>query len=666
MGQRPKGKAPRLNDLLSPKARAKARDTKSGTSWPVAAGDGTAEMKRLQPHPAAELFPMLSDAELDELAADIKAKGQLEPITVTIEGLILDGRNRYEACRRAGVAVKCEEWHVAGSPTAWVLSKNLHRRHLTTDQRAVIALEAEAMFATEAKERQRAAGGDRKSEAAKTDRLPPRGGKRSERTPTAAQEAAKATGASARQVERAKRLRAQRPELLAKVKTEGLTLKQAEKQLVKEQRTKEVLEYKPPKGKYAVIVADPPWRYDDELDGSDGARAGLPYPSMSVDEICAMKVGENLATPDCALWLWVTTAFLIDGTAATVLRAWGFEPKTMLTWVKDRWGAGRYLRNQTEHCILAVRGKPLVLGQNQSTVLNAPRRGHSEKPAEAFEVFKAVTPAAPDARLELFARAERPHWVTSGSEVKPPSKKAGLHETPMEWDRAEPEPTGATPAQPAEPEGFAAELARKGPNGQAVMRYPLQWQRPRGGDEHPLAVGPSGCLYRITKHRQGLVLNTVTQTLPDGKPGSAADLVSISQCEARAEEWEQVQLERKAAEQRASPKKRKLPPIVDVPPATPPRVQQRAFELIVWRPKKHSVQVAVGSAARTGRRYAIDRQGKAVMTAGGKTKKIDGYTFRWFCTTDGASSLEDFESIEQAQAAASSAEESFQRSKGAA
>lgn len=378
----------------------------------------------LKPHPAAELFPMMSAAELDDLAADIKAHGQRRPIMVW-EGSILDGRNRYEACKRAGVTPQLLPWRPTtpdDSPTQWVLSENLHRRHLTVDQRALIALDAQTMFAREAKARQKAAGGARKPhprfadarEAETEERLPPRGGKRA---PTSAAQAAKATGVSARSVERARRVQTARPEVLERVRKGELTLKQAEKVVVKGERLREVLAYQPPKGRYSVIVADPPWRYDDTLDGSDLARGGLDYPTMSVDEICAMKVGENLSTPDCALWLWTTNAFLIDGTATRVCTEWGFTPKALLTWRKDRIGAGRYLRNQTEHAILAIRGKPMINGESSPNIFDAPRRGHSEKPEQAFAIFEKVTPAPATGRLELFARKPRPGWLASGSEL---------------------------------------------------------------------------------------------------------------------------------------------------------------------------------------------------------------------------------------------------------
>jgi ParB-like chromosome segregation protein Spo0J len=107
-------------------------------------------------HPAADLFPMMTDAELDDLAADIRENG-LHHAVVTLDGQILDGRNRFLACRKAEVEPRFEEWAGSGSPTAWVLSENLHRRHLSASQKATVAVEALPIFEAEARERQRLA-----------------------------------------------------------------------------------------------------------------------------------------------------------------------------------------------------------------------------------------------------------------------------------------------------------------------------------------------------------------------------------------------------------------------------------------------------------------------------------------------------------------------------
>jgi hypothetical protein len=98
---------------------------------------------RLQPHPLAALFPELPPEELTELARDIKARGQLEPIIV-YKGLILDGRNRYLACQKAGVKPQTVEYDpktTKRSPEELVVSRNLRRRHLSGGQKAAIALE---------------------------------------------------------------------------------------------------------------------------------------------------------------------------------------------------------------------------------------------------------------------------------------------------------------------------------------------------------------------------------------------------------------------------------------------------------------------------------------------------------------------------------------------
>jgi hypothetical protein len=86
-------------------------------------------------HPAADVFPMLPDEELDDLVADIKTHGLLQPLIVKA-GVLVDGRNRREACRRAGVEPRIEELN-GTDPVAYILAVNVNRRHLTKGQRAM-------------------------------------------------------------------------------------------------------------------------------------------------------------------------------------------------------------------------------------------------------------------------------------------------------------------------------------------------------------------------------------------------------------------------------------------------------------------------------------------------------------------------------------------------
>jgi ParB-like nuclease domain len=86
-------------------------------------------------HPAADIFPMLPDDELEDLAADIKANGLLHPLAVK-DGQLVDGRNRREACRRAGVEPTVEELNGV-DPASYILSANVARRNLNKGQRAM-------------------------------------------------------------------------------------------------------------------------------------------------------------------------------------------------------------------------------------------------------------------------------------------------------------------------------------------------------------------------------------------------------------------------------------------------------------------------------------------------------------------------------------------------
>lgn len=100
-------------------------------------------------HEIANIFPSMEDQEFDELKRDIKEHGLREPIYL-YQGKIIDGRNRYQACIEVGMGPHFKEWEGNGSLVAFVVSMNLHRRHLTSSQKAVIALDVEREFAKEA------------------------------------------------------------------------------------------------------------------------------------------------------------------------------------------------------------------------------------------------------------------------------------------------------------------------------------------------------------------------------------------------------------------------------------------------------------------------------------------------------------------------------------
>jgi hypothetical protein len=97
-------------------------------------------------HPAAALFPMMTEERLAELVDDIKTHGLVKPIEIH-ENQIIDGRNRLEACKRAGLTphYKDVSSEVDGDPLGYVASVNLKRRDLTAGQRAAIIAELDTL-----------------------------------------------------------------------------------------------------------------------------------------------------------------------------------------------------------------------------------------------------------------------------------------------------------------------------------------------------------------------------------------------------------------------------------------------------------------------------------------------------------------------------------------
>ena len=163
---------------------------------------------------------------------------------------------------------------------------------------------------------------------------------------------------------------------------------------------------------YQCIVADPPWSKNQK--GKYGAIQH--YDLMTTEQIKAMPVG-SLAADNAACWVWVTNSTIYEG--YEVLRSWGFEPKSILTWFKFRpqLGLGMTLRNDTEHVLLGIKGKLPIAVHNQQSWFVAPTREHSRKPDEFFCIAERCYPDGPF--LELFARRKyHPKWDIWGNEIE--------------------------------------------------------------------------------------------------------------------------------------------------------------------------------------------------------------------------------------------------------
>ncbi len=163
--------------------------------------------------------------------------------------------------------------------------------------------------------------------------------------------------------------------------------------------------------RYSTIVADPPWRYAAAATKADASRH---YETMSLGAILALGGDvRDLAEPDAHLWLWTTNAFIEEG--YDVVRAWGFRPLTLLTWCKPQPGVGHYLRNNTEHCVLASRGRPIVPeNKGMASWYLWPRGEHSAKPEAFYDLVEQVSPGA---YIEMFSRRARLGWDTWGDQA---------------------------------------------------------------------------------------------------------------------------------------------------------------------------------------------------------------------------------------------------------
>lgn len=111
-------------------------------------------MNKPEIHPAADLFPLMSDQELEGLTQDIRENGQREPVTFW-NGKLVDGRNRVNACKAIGIEADACELDPDTDPVKWVVSHNLHRRHLNASQKSQVALKLKKLLEPEAKERQK-------------------------------------------------------------------------------------------------------------------------------------------------------------------------------------------------------------------------------------------------------------------------------------------------------------------------------------------------------------------------------------------------------------------------------------------------------------------------------------------------------------------------------
>ena len=179
-----------------------------------------------------------------------------------------------------------------------------------------------------------------------------------------------------------------------------------------------------PEGKFKIIYADPPWKYNDKRQNPDTDRpakyGGISYDVMDTEDICNIPVS-SIADDDCILFLWAT--FPNMPSALKVIEAWGFKYKTLgFSWIKMNknqgyfFGIGSYTKSNCEVCLIATKGKPVIMSDKISSVIVSPIHGHSKKPDIVRTKIVQLMGDIP--RIELFARTRVHGWTTFGNDEK--------------------------------------------------------------------------------------------------------------------------------------------------------------------------------------------------------------------------------------------------------
>ena len=374
-------------------------------------------------HPLANIFPLIEGVAFDDLVADIREHGVREPVWL-YEEQILDGRNRWRAAEVAGV--DCQTRVYAGDePVQFVLSLNLHRRHLSESQRAMVGAKLANLGHGQRPDRSIDLSTTQPQAAEMLNVSVPSIKRARDVIAGGSPELVHAVESGSVSVSAAADVatlpKQEQAEIVARGEREILQAakliragKAEERRSERMEKIAEISKGNAPLGaseRYPVIYVDPPWRYEHAE--SESRAIENQYPTMSLDEIKEMEIGA-IAFNDCILFMWATSPKLAE--AFEVLQAWGFSYRTCAVWDKQKIGMGYYFRQQHELLLVAVRGNPPTPSpaDRPSSVFSYPRGQHSAKPHEVYELIEAMYPTLP--KLEMFCRSPRTGWGVWGNQ----------------------------------------------------------------------------------------------------------------------------------------------------------------------------------------------------------------------------------------------------------
>jgi N6-adenosine-specific RNA methylase IME4 len=332
--------------------------------------------------------------DIDGLARSIREVGLLQPISVTSDGKLIGGRRRIEAFKALGridipVHVVDIDAVVRGE-----FAENAHRKDFTPSELVAIGREVERVERERAKSRMVAAH-------ASPGKLPDQE-KGNARDKIAAQ-----LGISGRTYEKARAVveaaesePGQFGHLISEL-DHYRGVDRAYRALRRARDESRVLNLRPREGKCRTLVVDVPWEYNNDYLG----RGAPQYALMTREQALVIPVA-SWAEDNSHLYLWATNPNL--PLAVECMAAWGYSHKTVITWVKPRFGLGIYFRGSTELCLFGVRGHLMTRSSSIATHFEAPVGEYSEKPERFYEI---VREASYPPYGEAFQRQRRPDFV---------------------------------------------------------------------------------------------------------------------------------------------------------------------------------------------------------------------------------------------------------------
>jgi N6-adenosine-specific RNA methylase IME4 len=379
-------------------------------------------MKELKKH-AFNIFPSAGKEDFDRLVDDITTNGYDSGFPIMMyQGAILDGWNRYSACKQIGVDAKFIEFEGTDSEAISYTMRTNKRRNLSSSQWAAVSAQAEDILQaiSDAVEVERRA----KQSVAQTGTTINKDlsnnlllDTKDPNINAAATKVAEVFNTNRTYVNEAKKLKKDNPVVFEQVLSGEKTLTEVKKEQKIEARAAMIQQQRDdiehgvaalPEGLFEVIAIDPPWNYGREYD-PDSSRVANPYPEMTQAQLLELQPP---FADDSVLFLWTTHQFIWE--AKELMDKWGFTYKANIVWDKERIGMGAWVRMQCEFCLVAIKGKPTWDNTTWRDIIREARREHSRKPDAFYTMVESVTVGR---RLEYFSREQRKGWEVFGNDT---------------------------------------------------------------------------------------------------------------------------------------------------------------------------------------------------------------------------------------------------------